>query len=104
MKNYFSKIFAVYILSLALIPCSDSNATVSCYAGEKHNAEASHSGQEHCNDMCTPLCICVCCNDVTTVCDKFIFKNSNNYTTLDLSEYLHSSFHYIDSSSPPPKS
>lgn len=104
VKNYISKIFAVYILILALIPCTDICSTSVCLLNEKLHIEQNTQEDEHCDDLCSPLCVCLCCNEVTSVSDIFIFEHFNNHTTFFHSDNLHSSYHYLESTSPPPKS
>lgn len=104
VKNYISKIFTVYFILLALIPCSDIFIIRVCLPVDKIHIEQSAQQENHCNSLCSPLCVCLCCNDVTTVSNDFIFEHFNNNTKYIQTEYLHSSYHYLESSSPPPKS
>lgn len=104
VKNYISKIFAVYILILSMIPCADVCSSDACIVSDKLHIEQNTHEDEHCDDLCSPLCVCLCCNDVTSVPDIFIFEHFNNHITFSQTESLHSSYHYLESSSPPPKS
>lgn len=104
VKNLLSRIFTLYIIMLALIPCPDVCTTNACLTDEKIHIEQNSHENEHCDDLCSPFCVCFCCNDVTSVSDIYLFEYFNKHTTLIQSEYLHSSFHYLESSSPPPKS
>ena len=91
------------MVMLALIPCADVCFSNACITGDKLHIEQNTHEDEHCNDMCSPLCVCLCCNDVTSVSEIYIFEHFNNHTTFIQSENLHSSYHYLESTSPPPK-
>ena len=101
MKNYFLKIFSVYILILALIPCSDVCSSDVCLLDKEIHIEASVE-VDH-DDACTPLCVCLCCNSVITVSDKFVFEYFSVNTKLAHSEYLHFTYNLLETTSPPPK-
>lgn len=55
-------LFAMYVLALAVYPCSDKET---CADERKagivlvDNSNHAHSGSEQ--DVCTPFCICSCC-------------------------------------------
>ncbi|MDQ3019193.1 MAG: hypothetical protein M3R36_01270 [Bacteroidota bacterium] len=102
MINYISKVFSIYFLLLAFIPCSDVCSSNTCLQGDGIHIEAS-SEIEH-TDICTPLCVCLCCNTVVSVSEKFIFQNFKVHIKLNSSEDLHFSHNFLDPGSPPPKS
>ena len=104
VKNYISKLFTVYMIMLALIPCGDVCISHACISDGNLHIEQSAQQKNHCDGLCSPLCSCLCCSDVTTVKDAFIFEHFNNHTKYIQTEYLHSSYHFLESSSPPPKS
>lgn len=104
VKNYIFKIFTVYFIMLALIPCSDICTSNACISDDKLHIEQESNKDEYCDGLCSPLCSCLCCSDVTTVSDVFIFEHFNNHTKYNQTEYLHTSIHFLESSSPPPKS
>lgn len=64
--HYGLSLFVVYLLILALIPCSDELAVIS-EAAPAHmhaqNSEHEHPDSDH-EDHCTPFCICACCGAV----------------------------------------
>jgi hypothetical protein len=102
VKKYFSKIFAVYILILALTPCLDNCSSGICFTDDEVHIESS--GEDSHSDICTPLCVCLCCNNVISVQDNFDLLHFRNQSKLDHTENINFSFHFSDSSSPPPKS
>ncbi len=104
VKNYLSKIFAIYILLLAIIPCSDICTSSSCLPDDKLHLEQSSYEDDHGKDLCSPLCICLCCNYVTSVSDKFNFAHfefQSSFSNIYNQHFLH---HVLESDSPPPKS
>lgn len=103
VKNYLSRIFAIYVLLLALIPCS-AVCSASVYSDDKLHIEQSSSKEHHNDDLCSPLCICLCCNYVTTVSDKFVYEHFKIQSTFNQTEYQHFFHHFLESDSPPPKS
>ncbi|MFZ6011664.1 MAG: DUF6660 family protein [Bacteroidota bacterium] len=55
-------IFALYVLFLAVYPCSDSNTCVDEQkAGVALIASDDHAHTSNEQDSCTPFCICSCC-------------------------------------------
>ncbi|QWX84759.1 hypothetical protein H0I23_03710 [Cellulophaga sp. HaHaR_3_176] len=62
----FTVIFSIYILSLNIIPCSDS--TTIDYDSEIAQVQKSISEQDHnstIGDTCSPFCNCQCCHSNT---------------------------------------
>lgn len=102
VKKYFSKIFAVYVLILALTPCSDNCSSGICFTDNEVHVEST--GEDNHSDICTPLCVCLCCNNVLSVPDNFDIQHFQIHSELDQPENINFSFHFSDSSSPPPKS
>ncbi len=103
VKNLLSRIFTVYILLLALIPCADVCTTGACLSDDKIHIEQNSRESDHCDDMCSPLCVCLCCNDVTSVSEIFNLNQFSLHTRYNQLECLHSTYHFSDSASPPPK-
>lgn len=87
-----------------MIPCTDVCKINSCLEDDKIHIEQSSTSDNHCDDMCSPLCVCFCCNDVTTVCSNFVFEHYNIQSTYNQSESQNFSLHFLESDSPPPKS
>ncbi|MFK8101731.1 MAG: hypothetical protein AB8G15_04380 [Saprospiraceae bacterium] len=64
------QIFAVYLLALSLIPCSDGGSGI--VELTKHLLQIEHqhvaTHQQHSNscgdDQCAPFCVCTCCTSV----------------------------------------
>ena len=104
VKNYLSKIFTVYILILALIPCADICTISTCLTDDKLHIEQSSRADNHCNDLCSPLCICFCCNDITSVSDKFCLSHFTFQSAFKQTEHSLFFYHFLESDSPPPKS
>ena len=78
MNIYFSFIYALYILSLSFIPCTDNDT---------HQYEQgivivldSHSNHHHSNDehvdLCSPFCSCSCCGVLTIKAKEHTFSFS----------------------------
>jgi len=66
LKRAFYILFAVYFLSLVMMPCGDeatSHATAQTQVSQSLCAEA------HAHDICTPFCICSCCSTNIVVKD-----------------------------------
>lgn len=59
--RFTALIFSVYIFALALMPCSDS--ADHSHDGENQIAITQTHGDaaEHHADMCSPFCLCQCC-------------------------------------------
>jgi hypothetical protein len=53
----FRLIFALYILSLAIMPCADGYTD----AGSSTVVVATSPSGHHEQDLCAPFCICTCC-------------------------------------------
>ena len=53
----FRLIFALYILSLAVMPCADGYTDVSADTVVVIESPAGHQDE----DLCAPFCICSCC-------------------------------------------
>lgn len=104
MKNYLSKILAVYILLLALIPCFDICTSSPCLPDYKLQIKQLSQQDNHFNDLCSPLCICICCNDVTSVSDKFCLSHFTFQSDFVQTEQSLFFYQFLESESPPPKS
>lgn len=102
VKNLFKKIFSVYILVLVFIPCSDSCLDRIC--NNSDNIHLEQSAEDFQNDVCTPMCTCICCNTIVTVSENFTFENfthNSNFSIQDISKFTNS---FLENTSPPPKS
>ena len=69
----FSIILAIYILVLALMPCSDklefcNGSEVSHSILDPHG----HDHHDHEGDECTPFCACACCGSLLTFQAKYL--------------------------------
>lgn len=79
-------ILTVYLLALAIYPCSDANTCTDERKDGKAKIELTqHDHSEDEGDACTPFCICSCC--AATI----------RLTTADvtLAEYTHHTLHII---------
>ena len=80
-----SFIFAIYFLTLAIIPCGNKECSDN---GKKSTVLVqSNSCQDtnHEDEVCSPLCMCHCCGGVTLVCDiinNTIVLNSTELNSL----------------------
>ena len=63
--RYLTIIWAMFILLLACIPCTDSGTT----AAQDTVTAATHDHEEpsHADDLCSPLCECKCCGGIVLV-------------------------------------
>lgn len=102
MKNYFSKIFAVYILILALIPCTDFISHGLCE--DTDNIHIENSTESEHEDLCTPMCTCNCCNSIVTLTEQFSLKNYIPHSEILLTEVSQYDDSFSMNTSPPPKS
>ena len=61
--KFISRILAIYILALAIMPCNDIHAIVQTNSNElvitQVNAEHNHDF-----DFCSPFCSCDCCHTI----------------------------------------
>lgn len=67
--RYFTIFFALYILVLASMPCSDlhneCNSTKNTQSGLVQNDNHNHKSDH--NDFCSPFCICSCCHSIISL-------------------------------------
>jgi hypothetical protein len=74
------RIFAIYILALSLLPCSDGGRgiveTVMQFVdGEQHDLSVYEQHSNSCdNDSCSTFCICSCCSAALDFPVKTVFK------------------------------
>lgn len=60
----FATILAIIIFGLSVFPCADEG---SCTKLETHQvADHDHDEEKQHDYNCSPLCVCSCCNTVTT--------------------------------------
>ncbi|TAK31898.1 MAG: hypothetical protein EPO28_17990 [Saprospiraceae bacterium] len=67
--KWFCHIFALYLIALSCLPCSDGDSGHGRLSSETSSAVQSASqttGHQHGNDLCSPLCTCACCGSVVT--------------------------------------
>ncbi|MBI2794065.1 MAG: hypothetical protein HYX66_05370 [Ignavibacteria bacterium] len=61
--NVVRIIFALYVLFLALNPCSDSSTYIDVGSTNiATNVNAEQYSTNATDDLCTPFCICACCS------------------------------------------
>lgn len=66
-------IFAIYLLTLSIIPCGDNGGGIIEVLNQWFNAEHEYfSDHQHHNntcgdDSCAPFCICSCCSINTSI-------------------------------------
>ena len=67
--KFFTFIFAIYIMVLSVIPCSDVHNECS---DTKANTELAHNhdNQQDQDDNCSPFCFCACCGTSVIVLDS----------------------------------
>lgn len=106
--KWFSFILSLYILSLALITCTDAQPVQ--FSSENHDmvvATDSHAGHDHSTtsgamDECSPLCTCHCCHIHVTLTD--ITQNNAPLGDLSATPSYHNQFKdiaYFDFFIPP---
>ncbi len=61
VKRFFSILFAIYIVSVTCMPCSDGDACADENEIEV-NLTLSDDHSEEEGDFCSPFCVCSCCN------------------------------------------
>jgi hypothetical protein len=55
-----SLLFAFYFFALALFPCADK-VERDKFEKQEISENSNHADHEHTSEMCSPLCLCVCC-------------------------------------------
>ncbi|HMV08088.1 MAG TPA: hypothetical protein PK325_01335 [Cyclobacteriaceae bacterium] len=55
-------VFTLYLLALALYPCSDAETCADDSDSRAKVELASHDHSQDESDQCTPFCICACCS------------------------------------------
>ncbi|MBI5915828.1 MAG: hypothetical protein HY842_10655 [Bacteroidetes bacterium] len=58
--------FCLYLFALSCLPCSDGEHGHESFGKTIALLKSgnAHSGHQHCNDLCSPLCQCTCCGCV----------------------------------------
>jgi hypothetical protein len=59
--RFWTLIFSIYILGLALMPCSDEVACEHENSAVASNLDLDHDHSEDETDTCSPFCSCSCC-------------------------------------------
>jgi hypothetical protein len=98
----FSFIFALYILSLAVMPCKDFHPVLNeaPHATEyhaEHEPNDTHDHNEDSDNHCSPFCICTCCH--TSINFELSFKTSPDFTIFVQVSTDDNTFLYYDSPS-----
>lgn len=57
MKLLFHIVFAIYFVSLTLMPCGEQDLCNET----KHEQTDPNNDTHHSDDICSPLCVCACC-------------------------------------------
>ena len=66
--KWFSRFFALYLLALSCIPCSDGDHQhVPAQTGSALVTGGDPAPHDQCNDVCSPFCGCQCCTTVYTI-------------------------------------
>jgi len=75
MRTFYF-IFGIYILAISLLPCND---IPHMEASENHqfSIEQNHVHDSEHTDLCSPFCICSCCN--TSVITHPAYFSIENY-------------------------
>lgn len=76
---FLTKILAVYMLALSLVPCSDGGGglvtLVNHFSDVEHSIDADHDHSNDCgDDLCSPFCICSCCSSALDIPIKLPFQ------------------------------
>lgn len=61
---------------LALMPCGDECSVNLCMAEGKNHIESRHN-EDH-TDNCSPLCTCICCNEIVSLAKSITLISYNN--------------------------
>jgi len=80
-------IFTLYLLALAVYPCSDAST---CTDEKKDTTKielTQHDHSEDEGDACTPFCICSCCAATIRLTTSDVTLVENNHHTLHTIPY-----------------
>lgn len=66
----FCLLFAFYTIGIAIAPCNDVYGHAGTAAISLSEAQDHH---EEDNDMCSPFCICACCQTIASVVSFYHF-------------------------------
>lgn len=73
--RFFVFIFGLYILCLAMLPCTDADTCKDEKTSfSSKTAHQSHDHGEDDEDTCTPFCICACCGSTGFVLEAPVFS------------------------------
>lgn len=67
-------LFAVYLVSLSLLPCNDVDDCTDFAKTELHKNHSHDKKSETQNDQCAPFCSCACCGVHGFQFQNHIFK------------------------------
>jgi len=95
----FIKIFLVYLLLLAVLPCVDNCATSTCTAEKIVHIEETSSQIA----LCPPFCNCFCCNSIVSIKNNFTLSISVNSTFHFVAQTFEITPYNLKPTSPPPK-
>ncbi len=96
----FAVILAVYILTLSVIVCNDSESHDIANSDIEYALEADHHSDSGETDMCSPFCSCQCCQISIVFFDVEAFDISKDnyykavyfYQDTDFQVFTHSLF------------
>ncbi len=87
----FVFIFSIYLLAIAVLPCSDAENECRTETAASSFVQ-QHSHQTDHNDFCSPLCTCNCCNLTIEVKHAAVkVKNARVLSQKKLKYSLHTS-------------
>jgi hypothetical protein len=98
LHKYFTLVLLIYVLFLALAPCNDIHTVEFC-----QTEGIVHVEEQHTNDLCSPLCNCLCCNTIVSVSSVHIFVMSNTSTKMEVIDHPNIFPLSYKPTSPPPK-
>lgn len=98
----FINIFALYMLTLAFVPCGDNSGIAVNIVGDDLRVELStdnshHNHSKDCgDDLCSPFCYCTCCVSMLDLPSDFQPQIKKLEPATQLASYNVSNFIYSD--------
>ncbi len=83
--KYLTVIFAIYLLGLTLVPCTDAISETE--ADLEHIIAVDDDHHEDTLDLCTPFCHCQCCQVHIVMYNTTIFNVLNSDISTKISIY-----------------
>ncbi|MBL8016706.1 MAG: hypothetical protein JNK43_05495 [Ignavibacteria bacterium] len=99
--KYFASSFLVYLLFLAVLPCLDDCSVEFCQTEGVVHMENRHTDDHE--DMCSPLCNCLCCNTLVSISAHQNLTLENRSVQIGLSGHANIISLSYKPTSPPPK-